>query len=201
MHLRNIHRAICLFALVLVTASVGLGQSPTPTVKLAMPTNDIEPRATDEVVVPASNVGGKTWQNAQMSVPAKSKLMVVTFDQLDHQQGCRVQSFTDDRLVCSRNIGRSRTYLRQEIAALIVPGDSGTRLPLFLGFNGGLGAAIWGTVVLAAACPAYAVGTGIAALIFFSLAGVTAYADDQPARLQYLAPGQELSRKLGYVER
>ena len=74
------------------------------------------------------------------------------------------------------------------------------RLPMFLGFNAGLGAAIWGTVVLAAACPACAVGTGIAALFFFSAAGVTAYADGQPDRLLYLAPGQTLSGKLGFVE-
>ena len=66
--------------------------------------------------------------------------------------------------------------------------------------NGGMGAAIWGTVVLAATCPACAVGTGIVAFVLFGFAGAIAFTDDQPDRLLYLAPGQQLSRKLGYID-
>ena len=72
---------------------------------------------------------------------------------------------------------------------------------MVLGLNGGLGAAIWGAVVLAATCPVCAVATGIAAYFFFGAAGAILIGDDQPDRLLYLAPGQELSRKLGYVQR
>ncbi len=74
------------------------------------------------------------------------------------------------------------------------------KLWLALGFNGGLGAAIWGTVVLAAACPACAVGTGIAALFFFGAAGAVLIGDDQPDQLLYVAPGRGLSHRLGYIQ-
>jgi hypothetical protein len=132
---------------------------------------------------------------------AKHKVFVVTVDKPDRKQACGVQSFTADKLFCSRALGGSRTISREQVVAIIQPGDGGSRVPLWIGFNGGLGASIWGTVVLAAACPACAAATAIAALIFFCAAGAVAYADDQPDKLLYQAPGQELSRKLGYVER
>jgi hypothetical protein len=115
------------------------------------------------------------------------------------RQTCRVQSFTNDKLVCSRAIGGPRTHLPKQVAALILPGDGSLKLKLMLGLNGGSGAAIWGTVVLAAACPACAVATGVVALVLFCAAGAIGMGDDQPDRLLYLAPGQTLSRKLGYV--
>ena len=74
-----------------------------------------------------------------------------------------------------------------------------SRVPIWLGLNAGLGAAIWGTVVLTATCPACAAGTAIVALFFLSAAGATAYTDDVPDRLLYSAPGKQLSRKLGYM--
>jgi len=131
----------------------------------------------------------------------KGKLFVVTVDQPQRLQVCHIQSFTLDKLVCSRPIGSPRVYLPQQILAVILPGDDDLKLRLVLGLNGGLGAAIWGTVVLAAACPACAVATGIAAFFFFGAAGAVLIGDDQPNRLLYLAPGQQLSPKLGYIER
>jgi hypothetical protein len=141
------------------------------------------------------------WRVAQASSSPKTKLTVVTVDQLQREQTCRVRSFTSDKIVCSRALGRPRTYLRAQVAALILPGDGGARLPLWLGLNGGLGAAIWGTVVLTATCPLCAAGTAIVALLLFGAAGAVVYADDMPARLLYLAPGQELRDKLGYAQR
>jgi hypothetical protein len=44
------------------------------------------------------------------------------------------------------------------------------------------------TVVLAAACPACAVGTGIAAYFRFGFAGSLVYVDGVPDRLLYLLP-------------
>ena len=61
--------------------------------------------------------------------------------------------------MCARVFGGPRIYLPQQILALIIPGDDAVRIRLALGFNAGLGAAIWGTFVLAATCPACAVGT------------------------------------------
>jgi len=142
----------------------------------------------------------QTWEAAQTAAPIKGKLFVVTVDHPDRRQDCHVHSFTADKLVCSRAFGGTRTYMPQQIAALIIPGDDNLRVALFLGINGGAGAAIWGTVVLAAACPVCAVATGVAALVLLCAAGAVAYADDQPQRLLYLAPGQLLSSKLGYVE-
>lgn len=142
-----------------------------------------------------------TWEFAQQFDPSKHKVFVVTFDQPTRRQSCHIQSFTQDKLVCSRAIGGARTYVRKQVAALILPGDDELRRWVLLGLNGGLGTAIWGTVVLAAACPACAVGTGIAALICFSFAGAVGMTDNVPNRLLYLAPGHELSGKLGYVER
>jgi hypothetical protein len=131
---------------------------------------------------------------------SKYKLLVVTVDQPHRRQACRIQSFTLDKLVCARAIGSPRTYLPQQVVALILPGDEGLRLPFVLGLNVGAGAAIWGTVVLAATCPARAVVTGIAALLILGAAGAVLMADDQPERLLYLAPGQQLTGTLGHVQ-
>jgi hypothetical protein len=131
---------------------------------------------------------------------AFNKLFVVTLDQPHHRQPCSTLSFTIDKLVCSRVLGEPRTYLPQQVLALIVPGDGRAKLWFVLGINGGMGTAIWGTVVLAAACPACAVATGVAAFLLFVVAAGVLAADDQPDRLLYGAPGQKLSRKLGYVQ-
>jgi hypothetical protein len=178
---RTIRRILTLFALAMVSATIAFAQSATTPESLA---------------ISESN----TWQVAQLAGSSKRKLFVVTLDQPDRRQTCRVQSFTLDKRVCSRAIGGSRTYLPQQIVALILPGDADLRLRLVLGFNVGLAAAIWGTVVLAATCPPCAVATGIVALALFGGAGALLYGDGQPDRLLYLAPGQQLSRKLGFIQ-
>ena len=185
MHQRRNYRILVLFGLALISAEGTLAQSPARSEVLTLNPND-------------------TWQAAQLISSSKGrdfrKLFVVTFDQPDHRKACRILSFTMDKLVCSRGLGQSRAYLPQQVLALIVPGDDGLRLKLVLGFNAGLGTAIWGTVVLAATCPACAVATGIAAFFCFSAAGATLIGDGRPDRLLYVAPGQELSRRLGYVQ-
>lgn len=179
---RTVRHILTSIVLTLVSATIAFAQSSTSI----------------EIPVDSHN----SWQAAQLVGASKSKLKlsVVTIDQPNHRQTCHVQSFTVDKLVCSRAVGGPRTYLPQQILALIVPGDDRLRIPIWLGLNGGLGAAIWGTVALAAACPACAAGTAIAALICFGAAGAIAYGDDQPDRLLYLAPGQKLSSKLRFVQ-
>jgi len=179
---RIIRRIYALLVLVLVFATIALAQSSSSIVEVP--------------VTPASH----TWQDAQSAGSSKGKLFVVTFDEPQRRKACRVQSITPDKLVCSRAIGGPRTYLREQVVALILPGDNASRLRWVLGFNGAAGAAIWGTVVLAATCPVCAVATGVAALWFLGAAGATLVCDDRPDRLLYLARGQQLSRKLGYVQ-
>jgi len=172
------------FAFALASASVAHGQKVS-TVAIAVANSS------------------KAWKDAEDLTPMKSKRYVVTTDQPDREQSCRVQSFTDDELVCSRANGRSRTYRREQIVALINPGTKGGTLAFFLGFNAGLGASIWGTVALVSTCPVCAAGTALAAFIFFEFAGLTAMSDDAsaPEKLLYLAPGQVLSTKFRLVER
>jgi hypothetical protein len=179
---RIILRILILFALTPVSASTGLAQSAT----------------TFEIPLSIAN---DDWQVARQVGSSKRELFVVTLDQPHRRQTCRVQSFTLDKLVCSRPIGGPRTYLPQQIVALLLPGDGDLKLQLALLLNAGLGAAIWGTVVLAAPCPACAAATGIVALLLFGAAGAILIGDDQPNSLLYFAPGQQLSRKLGYVQR
>lgn len=185
MHQRTIRRILTLLGLALVAATVALAQSP----------------ASPEVFsIPVGNTANNTWQVAQSDGSSRGKLFVVTLDQPHRRQTCRVQSFTPDKLVCSRAFGASRTYLPEQVLALILPGDGATKLGLVLGFNAGLGAAIWGTVVLAAVCPACAVATGIVALFLFGAAGAVLIGDDQPERLLYLAPGQQLTGNRRFVQ-
>lgn len=141
-----------------------------------------------------------TWQVAQVVGTSMHKLVVITVDQPNRRQACRVRSFTADGLVCSRVIGAPRVYLPQQVLALIVRGDGHSRIPIWLALNVGSGAAIWGTLVLTATCPACAAATALAALVLFGAAGAIAYADDVPDRILYLAPGHALSGKIGYVQ-
>jgi hypothetical protein len=179
---RTVRHALFFFVLCLASLTNAAAQSPDSTETLAIPI-----RSSD------------SWQDAQSTGSSKGKLFLVTLDQPHRPQTCHVQSFTVDKLVCSRAIGGPRTYLPEQVVALILPGDGAFRLRLLLGLNVGLGAAIWGTVVLAATCPACAVGTGIAALILFGNAGVALF-DDEPDRLLYLAPGQHLTGKLRSIK-
>lgn len=179
---RRINRLLILSAVVLASATSGLAQSTT---------------AVQPIVIHGRN---PSWQVAQVVGASMHKFVVVTVDQPRRRQACRVQTFTADKLVCSRAAGRPRTYLPQQVLALIFPGDGHARIPIWLALNGGLGTAIWGTVVLTVTCPACAAATALAALLLFGAAGAVAYADDTPDRLLYLAPGHELSRKIGYVQ-
>jgi hypothetical protein len=183
--IRHVSRQmITLFIFVVVASIVAYGQSELSRNQLSLNPRD-------------------TWEGAQLvwSSGSERRLVVVTADEPDRRKACRVQSFDANKLVCKRAFGGPRTYNLQQVVALILPGDFRARIPVWLGLNAGLGAAIWGTVVLTAACPACAVGTGIAALICFSFAGAIVYSDDQPDRLLYRAPEHQLSRRLGDVQR
>jgi hypothetical protein len=181
---RAIRRILIVFALALASAIAAVAQSLTPV-------------ETFKSAISSASASDK-WQAALQAGSAKGKLIVVTVDQPNRRQSCHLQSFTPDQLVCSRAFGRRRTYSSQQVAALILPGYGAPKL-VSLPLIGESGAAIWGTVVLAATCPACAVATGIAA-VYCLMGAAFIHEDDQPDRLLYLAPGQHLSRKFGLVK-
>jgi hypothetical protein len=178
---QNIRSISILLAIALVSVTVAMAQSAVSPETLA-----------------ATN--SHTWQDTRSFGSSKSKLIVIPIDQPNRRQTCHIQSFTLDKLVCSRAIGGPRTYLPQQVLAVILPGDDDLRRRMLIGFSGGLGAAIWGTVVLAPICPACAVYTGISAFMFLGGAGTTLVCDNRPDRLLYLAPGQHLSGKHRFVQ-
>jgi hypothetical protein len=204
---------IVLVAGVLVSGALALAQSSPAVIPADAQVTSLDipepasPESEDIVQfeIPTPNAPtinlAESWEGAQAIGSSHARLFVVTFDKPDRRQTCRIQSFTPESIVCSRGTGGSHSYLRQQVAALIVPGDGDSKRRFVLGLNAGMGAAIWGTVVLAATCPACAVATGIVAFLLFSAAGAVLIGDDQPDRLLYLAPGQELSRKLGFVQK
>lgn len=181
MRQRTIRGVLALFALALVSATVARSQSRNLTEPLAGSVYN-------------------TWEIAQQVGSSKGKLIIVTMDQPNRRQTCRIKSFTLEKLVCSRAIGGPQAFLPQQVAALILPGDDGYKLRFVLGTDSASAAAIWGTIVLAATCPVCAVATGIVALGLFLAATAVYIGDDQPDSLLYLAPGQHLSRTLGYVK-
>lgn len=180
---QTLRRIFAFFALAFATGSIAFAKSSTAPVTL---------------VTPPKN----TWEYAQSVGSSKGTLFVVTKDEPNRRQTCHLQPFNTDELVCSRAIGGPRTYLRQQVVALILPGDQHpnvmTALRVF-GF-GEFGAAIWGSVVLAATCPACAVGAGIGAFIYFGFAERMVGDDGRPDRLLYLAPGQRLTGKLASIK-
>lgn len=143
----------------------------------------------------------QAWRTAQSTGPSKGKLLVIALDQPNRRQTCQIQSFAPDKLVCSRAFGGTRTYLPQQVLALILPGNEYLRIPWLIGFNSGAGAAIWGTVVLAAACPICAAATSVAAVWCLGEAGVgLSYGDYRKDRILYLAPGESLGDKYDSVD-
>jgi len=177
-------RLLPLAALALLTSTIALAQSgPTASSLPDHPHYD-NPKFT-------------TW-NSLAEVNPGGKLLVVTLSQPTSRHTCSVHSMTATELVCKAPFGATRTYPSSNIAALIVPGDFDLKMRLVIAFNAALGASIWGTVVLAAACPPCAVATGIAAFLFFGSAGAVLIGDDVADTLLYLAPGQTFQAKLRY---
>lgn len=171
--------------LALASAAIAFAQSPAP--------HEI-------FTIPLRSSSISNWEVAQQVGSSNGKLFVVTLDQPERKQTCRIHAFTKEKLICYRALGSSRTYSPQQVLALILPGDGCLKLRLAIGLNAALGTAIWGTVVFVATCPGCAVAAGIAALVFFIAAAGILAADDQPDRLLYLAPEHQLTGKLRYVE-
>jgi hypothetical protein len=132
------------------------------------------------------------WDYASLRAQPRAKVLVITMAQPSRRISCPVRSITSDQLTCNGPLGKTRIYKHEEVAALILPGDGGLQLRLWLGFNAALGAAAWGTYVLAPICMPCAATTGVAALFFFAAAGAMAYVDDQPDRLIYIDPSQQV---------
>ena len=133
------------------------------------------------------------WYSLAVVNPS-GKLFVVTTADPKHRHACRIQSFAVDQLICKG--GRQTNFRTDEIAALIVPGNYvSNRIRLVVG-NSILGAAIWGSIVLAPVCPLCAAGAAFAAADAFGFSSETLLCDHIPDHLLYLAPGQTLQVKL-----
>ena len=190
MRSRALRRLLTLEALILLTPTILLAQSPPPA----------------PGPVPASSLVDSLHYNraafsswdALAQINPGGRVIIVTLSQPTSRHACSLDTFTPTELVCKGPFGTKRAYQFSQIAALIVPGELNLKIRIVLALNAALGASIWGTVVLAAACPACAVATGIAALVFFGGAGAILIGDDVPDRLLYLSPGQTLHVKLRY---
>jgi len=184
---RTIRLILNLFALALAAATFAAAQSPTPR---------------EAFKTPFVYVANNDWQIALKVGSSKRTLFVVTQDQPQRRQTCHLRSFTADELVCSHGNRSLRTYFRQQVVALILPGDQYSKLSKVLwavGFSE-FGAAIWGSVVLAATCPACGVAAGIGTVFYFGMAALFASGEEQPDRVLYLAPGQKLTGKFRFVQ-
>jgi hypothetical protein len=177
-------RIAATLATILLSGSLALAQQK-PSTELVQ----------DAVSLPATGPH-QDWAKVSAIASSRKKIIIATLAQPTRRRTCRVQSFTAGQLVCKGSFGTTHIYKPQEIAALIIPGDNDIRIRFLLGFNSALGAAVWGTVVLAPVCIPCAVATGIAALIFFGAAGATCYGDGQSEALICSAPGQILQVQL-----
>jgi hypothetical protein len=182
---RAIRCVLIAFALALASAIIAVAQSSN---------------SPEAFKVPIGNgPAGDNWQAALSRRIFMGRLVVVTLDRPNSRQGCRLDSYTPDELVCSRAHGRRRTYLRQQVAALILPGYGGLQLGELIALHGGSGAAIWGTVVLAASCPICAAATAFAAFGYL-IGAAFVRGEDESDRLLYLAPCQQLSHKFAHIK-
>ena len=190
---QTLRRLFTLAPLTFLSATLALAQADHAQQSSATSTR---PRVDSLVhAVPHSNPKFTNW-NSLAEINPSGKVFVVTTADPMHRHTCRVQSFTGDQLAC-KGLG-NKIYGAQEIAALIVPGDYVYLITFIASANAGLGAAIWGTIVLAPVCPPCAAATAFGAFFAFGAAGATLIGDDTPDRLLYLVPGQTLQVKLRY---
>ena len=150
---------------------------------------------------PPSTPRSNTFRGAMALGPTQGKLYVVTFAHPKQEQACRIQSFKEDQLVCSRNRGHAPVvYRAQDVAALITPGVHSGILPTFLGVVGAGAGAITGAVFLASVTIAGAVAVAVAGgfLLLLSTCVAMGADSDNPDSVLYLAPGQQLQVKLRY---
>lgn len=148
---------------------------------------------------PPSTPRSDTFRGAMALGPTQGKLFVVTIAHPKQKQTCRIQSFKEDQLVCSRSRGRAPiVYRAQDVAALITPGEHTNVVAWFLGYVGVGAGAITGAVFLASVTIIGAVPVAIAGGFILLMAPLTGmFADDDcPDTVLYLAPGQQLQVKL-----
>ena len=185
---QTLRRLLTLATLMLLSATLALAQHRSVTsARPSAPTFTAawrEPRYRDWSQLYPLHLGGR--------------LFVLTTQHPKARHTCHVRSFATDQLVCRDSLGVPHTYKSQDIATLIIPGEYELKLRMLAGFNAGLGAGIWATIVLAPVCPPCAAATALVALCAFSGAGAIMVGDDIEDAILYLAPGQTLQIKLRY---
>jgi hypothetical protein len=186
---QTLRRLLALATLTLLSATLALAQDqPSPT----DPAPDAQP-FTAAWNVPEYRDWSRLYQ-----LHLGGRLFVLTTARPKVRHRCRVQSFAADKLVCKDPLGVTHTYKSQDIAALIIPGEYDFKVRFLLGSNAALGAAIWGTIVLAPVGIPCAAATALGAFFAFSASGAILVGDDLPDRPLYLAPSQTLKVELRY---
>lgn len=186
----TLRRLLTLATLTLLSATLALAQNN------AQPPSSSSARPPAYSLVHSASYDKPAFTNwySLAQVNPSGKLFVVTHENPKHRHTCHVQSFSIDQLICSDHAGT--TYRTQDIAALIVPGNYiSQHVSLAIG-NAALGAAIWGTIILAPVCPLCAAATAFGAFSAFGFSATTLMCDNVPDRLLYLTPGQSLQVKL-----
>ena len=187
--------------LVLVTLML-LSTTLTLAQKAQQPSRDPDHPSTSSLVHSASYDQPRftNWYSLAVINPS-GKLFVITTADPTHRHACRVQSFSVDQLICKG--GRQTNFRTDEIAALIVPGNHVSNRVILAAGNAILGAAIWGTIVLAPVCPLCAAITADAAFSAFGFSEVTlvcnhvpdAFSISCPARPSRSSSASDLARR------
>ncbi|HXE06951.1 MAG TPA: hypothetical protein VN612_03565 [Acidobacteriaceae bacterium] len=188
---QTLRRLLALATLTLFSAALALAQDAPRQSR-----DPARPPASSLVHSASYNTPKLTEWNSLTEINPSGRLFVVTRADPTHRHTCRVQSFSLDQLICKGH--RRSAFRAQDVAALIVPGNHiSQRIWLAIG-NAELGAAIWGTIVLAPVCPLCAAATAFGAFSALGFAATTLMCDNVPDRLLYLAPSQTLQVKLRY---
>ena len=143
---------------------------------------------------PVLDRANDAWKIMAHAVPPK-KLVVVTLSQPGVRHSCRVESISEDKLLCKQKFGHTIAYPSEEVAILFRSAEEERVWPYllaFLGLGGGAVAAAYfvASITLVGAVPLAVIGaflllTGIGA----SVVGMS----ESPGIVYYQRPGTTLS--------
>ena len=138
------------------------------------------------------------WEGARQAlVHTNGTLYIVTISHPNRRHKCLMQSINAGEIVCGQH-GHTVAYRAEDVAAIISRGTHTRWYLYFAGFLAAGGAATWATVALTSVCIPCALATGVAAILLYWVAPMTAmFTDgDTDDKLLYLAPGQSLKVRL-----
>lgn len=132
------------------------------------------------------------WATASYIASSKHKLILLTLAEPTHRHACHVQSFTVDQLTCKDHFGKSRIYKPEEIAALIIPVDSGDRPRTPIGVKIAVAGVILGNIAVAGLCGPCVAPIALASLFIFGLDAALSIRGERSYSYLYIAPIDKL---------